>query len=156
MPPLPIKLRLIKHFVKRLNKDCPTFQFRKQKFSKLSEAKIKKGVFVGPDIKKLIEDSSFTSTLNPTEKEAWNAFIDVVKNFLGNNKSADFRDKIKVMLDCYYKMGCNMSLKLHFLHSHLSFSPKIWAQLAMNKENVFIKILPQLRGVTREDGNLLC
>lgn len=124
LPPPHIKLGLIKNFVKCLNRDGPALQFLKQKFPKLSETKIKEGVFVGPDIKKLIEDSSFTSTLNHTEKQAWDAFIDVTKNFLGNNKSADFRQKIKLMLDRYHKMGCNMSLKLHFLHSHLDFFPE--------------------------------
>lgn len=28
------------------------------------------------------------------------------------------------MLDCYHKMGSNMSLKLHFLLSHVRFSPE--------------------------------
>lgn len=124
LPALHIKLGLIKNFVKKINKESAAFQFLKQKFPKLSDAKIKEGVFVGPDIKKLIQDPSFISALNNTEKQAWNAFVDVTNNFLGNKKSEDFREKIKVLLDCYYKMGCNMSLKLHFLHSHLDFFPE--------------------------------
>lgn len=123
LPALHIKLGLIKNFVKTLSKDGSVFQFLKQKFPKLSDAKIKEGVFVGPDINKLIQDSSFTSSLNNIEKQAWNAFVDVTKNFLGNKKADDFSEKIKKMLDCYHKMGCNMSLKLHFLHSHLDFFP---------------------------------
>lgn len=27
----------------------------------------------------------------------------------------DFYEKIKLMLDAYHKLGCNMSLKIHFL-----------------------------------------
>lgn len=54
----------------------------KQRFSKLSEAKMQQGVFVDPDVGKLTEDSSFTSTLNSTENQAQNAFIDVTKIFL--------------------------------------------------------------------------
>lgn len=32
--------------------------------------------------------------------------------------------KIKLMLNAYHKIGCNMSLKIHFLHSRVSFFPE--------------------------------
>lgn len=91
-----------------------------RKFPKLNKANIKEGVFVGQDIKKLTENSSFTYAFNYIEKQTWNVIINVMKNFLGNYKSADFSEKIEVMLDCYQEIGCNMSSKLHFLHSYLS------------------------------------
>lgn len=56
LPALHIKLGLRKKIVKKLSKDGSVFQFLKQKFPKLSDAKIKEGVFVGPDINKLIQD----------------------------------------------------------------------------------------------------
>lgn len=124
LPPLHIKLGLIKNFVKALPRDGPAFQFLKTKFPTLSEAKIKEGIFVGPDVRKLIKDSTFLSRLSSVEMEAWLAFVDVTKNFLGNHKSPDFQEKITVMLNAYHKLGCNMSLKIHFLHSHLSFFPE--------------------------------
>lgn len=68
-------------------------------------AKIKEGVFVGPDLKKLIEYSSLTHTFNHIEKLAWNAFINDKKTFLCNKKSTDFREKIKVILDYYHENG---------------------------------------------------
>lgn len=123
LPPLHIKLGLIKNFVKALPRDKPGFLFLKTKFPTLSEAKIKEGIFIGPDIKKLINDPAFLSSLSPIEKNAWVAFVDVTRNFLGNHKSPDFHEKINRMLDAYHKLGCNMSLKIHFLHSHLSFFP---------------------------------
>ena len=52
MPPLHIKLGLIKQFVKALDKEGPAFKFLQSLFPKLSEAKVKAGVFVGPQIKK--------------------------------------------------------------------------------------------------------
>jgi len=52
-----------------MNRDEPDFKFLKEKFSSLS-AKIKEGVFVGPDVTKLIKDLTFISSLNEVEKEA--------------------------------------------------------------------------------------
>ena len=46
LSPLHIKLGLFKQFVKAFNKESPVFQFLQKNFPKLSEAKIKEGVFV--------------------------------------------------------------------------------------------------------------
>jgi len=40
----------------------------------MSEAKLNEGIFVGPDIRKLLCDSLFSRSMNPTELEAWGAF----------------------------------------------------------------------------------
>ncbi|GBM72187.1 hypothetical protein AVEN_308-1 [Araneus ventricosus] len=49
-PPLHIKLGLMKQFIKSLPKDGEYFRHMCSKFPKLSEAKLKEGVFIGPDI----------------------------------------------------------------------------------------------------------
>lgn len=56
LPPLHIKLGLMKQFVKALPKDRHCFKYLCQKFPNLSEAKLKEGVFVGPDIRKMMFD----------------------------------------------------------------------------------------------------
>jgi len=50
LPLLHIKLGLIKQFVKPLDQDKPAFLYLKKKFPKISDAKIKEGIFVGPKI----------------------------------------------------------------------------------------------------------
>ncbi|KAK4883335.1 hypothetical protein RN001_006654 [Aquatica leii] len=70
LPPLHIKLGLIKQFVKAVDKPGGAFQFLKTKFPHLSEAKIKEGVFVGPQIRQLFQDSTFIEHLNRKEKRA--------------------------------------------------------------------------------------
>ena len=55
MPPLHIKLGLIKQFVAALDKESAAFKYLPVLFPKLSEAKVKAGIFVGPQIKKIIE-----------------------------------------------------------------------------------------------------
>jgi hypothetical protein len=45
LPPLHIKLGLMKNFVKAMNKDGHGFYYLKQKFPCLNDAKIKEGIF---------------------------------------------------------------------------------------------------------------
>ena len=58
-PPLNIKLGLIKQFVKKLNSEGDPFKHIQKLFAKLSEAKIKDGVFVGTQLKRLMKFDSF-------------------------------------------------------------------------------------------------
>jgi hypothetical protein len=52
----------------------------------LSEAKLKEGVFVGPDIRKLMFDEDFLLMMTEVEREAWIAFKSVVTKFLGKKR----------------------------------------------------------------------
>ena len=62
--------------------------------------------------------------MNETEEVAWNSFKDVVKKFLGNYTAIDFEGIFTELLHNYGQLDCNMSLKIHFLHSNLNFLPK--------------------------------
>lgn len=147
LPPLHIKLGLIKQFVKALDKNGSTFEFLRNCFPRLSQAKIKegknilnkhlnkiskfiiffyflKGIFIGPQIRKLMKNTTFSEQMTAEEKRAWTSFIAVCENFLGNKRSPDYVDVVKELLEAYHAMGCNMSTKLHYLHSHLDFFPQ--------------------------------
>ena len=123
LPPLHIKLGLFKQFVKALNPDSPLFTYMKQKFPKLSEAKIKEGIFVGPQIRKLLLEPEFTKLMTTVQRNAWDSFKQVTEGFLGNHKDQHFETIVNKLIQNYHAMGCNMSLKVHFLHSHLPFFP---------------------------------
>lgn len=123
LPPLHIKLGLIKNFVKALNREGNAFLYLRRKFARISEAKLKEGMFVGPQIRELFKDENFETTLSRTENRAWTAFKNVCSNFLGNRKSENYKDLVEELIQSYKTLGCNMSLKLHFLHSHLEFFP---------------------------------
>lgn len=124
LPPLHIKLGLMKNFIKALDKTKPAFQYLCTVFTNLSEAKLKEGIFVGPQIRKILDDTKFESLLTEVEKAAWNSFKSVVRNFLGNKKSDNYKEIVENLLQNYERMGVNMSLKIHFLHSHLDFFPE--------------------------------
>lgn len=49
--------------MKKLKPGGKSILYLKEKFPRLSDAKIKEGVFVGPQIKKLMNDSDFDKTL---------------------------------------------------------------------------------------------
>ena len=50
---------------------------------------------------------------------AWLSFIEVLKNFLGNYRADNYKKIVNNMLENFRILGINMSIKLHFLHSHL-------------------------------------
>lgn len=56
LPPFYRKLGLMKNFVKGMNKEADnnTFRYLKQKFSRITDAIIKEGIFVDPQIKYVI------------------------------------------------------------------------------------------------------
>ena len=124
LPPLHIKLGLMKNFVKALDKNGEAFNYLKALFPKISDAKLKEGIFVGPHFRKLLNDNIFEKRLNPQESPAWKSFVSVVEGFLGNHKTENCRQLIDTLLRNYKTMGCRMSLKIHFLHSHLDFLPE--------------------------------
>lgn len=105
LPPLHIKLGLMKNFVKALKENTDAMEYLAIRFPQLSVAKIKEGVFVGPQIKKLINDPEFTRHLSQNEKLAWKAFKDVVAGFLGNYKQPNYKSLVEKLLKAYKTIG---------------------------------------------------
>jgi len=95
----------------------------RNKFPNVRDAKNKEGIFIGPQIRELMQDKQFDD-LNETEINAWLSFKRICKDFLGNQKAAKYQDVVQELLTSYKAMGCNMSLKIHFLESHLNFFPE--------------------------------
>ena len=122
LPPLHIKLGLMKNFVKAMDRNGDGFKFLKD-FCGETDAKLKAGVFVGPEIRKLMQNEEFGARLNPLELAAWNAMKSVVINLLGSHRHEKYRDIVNSMLKAYEQLGARMSLKMHFLHFHLDFFP---------------------------------
>ena len=118
-----IKLDLFKNFVEAIDQDVCGFRYLQQNLSAKSAAKLKISIFIGPEPLTPIKDKLFEENLNPLEKEAWNQFCLVVKTFLGSCKSYSYAIIIQDFLSRYKNLRARMSLKIHFLHSHLDFFP---------------------------------
>ena len=71
LPPLHIKLGLMKNFVNGMDKSGRGFEYVRNKFPNVSDAKIKDGIFIGPQIRELMQDKQFDEDLNETERNAW-------------------------------------------------------------------------------------
>ncbi|KAJ4441658.1 hypothetical protein ANN_11516 [Periplaneta americana] len=81
------------------------FQCLKETFTSLGEWKLEDDIFIGPQILKVMADSLFEEKLSVTKRA--DSYIKLVET----------------MLSSYEKMGCNISLKIKCLHSHLDFFP---------------------------------
>ena len=114
----------MKQFVKALEKEGECFEYLVAQFPELSDAKLKEGVFDGPQIRKMFRDENFTTTMTDTEKAAWLSFRNVAENFLGNYRSQEYEDIIADLIRNFQQLGCLMNVKLHFLDSHLDYFPE--------------------------------
>ena len=121
LPPLHIKLGLVKQFMKALDHGGAAFQEIRLLFPKLSETKVKGGIFTGPQVRKMLNSAQLENAMSDTEREAWRAFRDIDNGFLGNKKDPRYKQLVGKLLESYKNLGCRMSLKVHFLPSHLDF-----------------------------------
>ena len=137
LPPLHIKLGLIKQFTKALDKDGDCFTYLYQAFPGLTMEKLKAGIFDSPQIRQLIRDPELENSMNEVELGAWMAFFLVVKNFLGNNKSRNYTELVNNMLTAFRNLGCNMSIKMHYLFSHMDRFPENLGSMSDEQEERF-------------------
>ena len=86
LPSLQIKLGLKKQFMKSLSPQSEAFKHIRLMFPNLSEAKVKGGIFIGPQIRQVLASEELENKMSSVEKNAWQAFRLVVKGFLGNKK----------------------------------------------------------------------
>ena len=71
-----------------------------------------------------MQDKQFDEDLNETERNAWLTFKRICKDFLGNHKVANYQDVVQDLLTSHKAIGCNISLLINFMESHLDFSPE--------------------------------
>jgi len=114
----------MKNSVKGMDKTGRGFEYLRNKFPNVSDAKIKEGIFIVLQIREIIQVKQVDEDLDETERNAWLSFKRMCKNFLGNHKAANYQDVVQDLLTSYKAMGCNVRLKIHFLESHLDFFPE--------------------------------
>lgn len=109
----------MKNFAQAMTRESDGFSHLTNKFSRIGEANMK-GIFINPHIRNYLQDITSKTTLNPYELAAWKSFKMVTANIIVNGEESDI---VKEILDIFTRLGCSMSLKIHFLHSHLNFLP---------------------------------
>jgi len=66
-----------------MDKNSAGFMYLKNRFPRISDYKIKEGVFVGPQIRELIQDVKFEDQLSEMEKAVWKSLKNGTTNFGG-------------------------------------------------------------------------
>ena len=57
--------------------------------------------------------------MTTVERDAWLSFVSVTKNFLSNKKADNYVHLVNDMLEKFKRLNVDMSIKIHFLFSHL-------------------------------------
>ena len=71
LPLLHIKLGLMKNFVKGMDKTGRGFEYLSNKTPNVSDVKMKEGIFIGHQIRELMQDKQFDEEMNGTEENIW-------------------------------------------------------------------------------------
>ena len=82
---------------------------------------MKGGIFTGPQIQQMLDSKALEDKMTDLERDAWQSFRNVVHSFLERNKADNYEDSVEILLQTYCNLGSRMSLKMHYLHSHLDF-----------------------------------
>ena len=61
--------------------------------------------------------------MSEPEECAWNVFVDVARNFLGNRKAETYEEVVSRLLGSYQQFGCNINITVHFLFNNLDPFP---------------------------------
>ncbi|KAJ4435232.1 hypothetical protein ANN_23810 [Periplaneta americana] len=99
--PLHIKLGLVKQFVKALEPNSVAYLHIRKMFPHLSDAKVKGGIFTGPQIRLMLSSQELEQKMTDIERNAWKAFRAVVTGFLGNKKSDNYEEIVASLLEHY-------------------------------------------------------
>jgi hypothetical protein len=106
----------------KLCQNWKLFQVLLQKFPHLSEGKLKEGIFVGPNIRKLMFDEDFLLTMAEVEREAWIGFKVLLPSSWGTTRT------VTTLLLLQYareirSLGVLNELKSTFFEAALVFFP---------------------------------
>ena len=95
--------------------------------------------------------------MNEVELETWKAFVLVVKNFLGNNKAINYAEIVNNMLTAFRNLGCNVSVKMHYLFSHMGRFPENLGSMSDEQGKRFHQDLKEMetRYQTRWDAVMM-
>ena len=62
--------------------------------------------------------------MNQDESRRLDGFYAGREQIFWNTKSSNYKELVKNLLCAFKKLGFNMSVKIHFLHTHLDYFPE--------------------------------
>ena len=103
-----------------MNTNKPAFVYLRTKFPRLSEAKIKEGIFVGRQIKDIFKVPKPETLLNHDKKQVWDSILQVCINFFGKVRSEYYKDLVNGFISEIWRLRI---LKTIFLRIPPGFLP---------------------------------
>ena len=76
---------------------------------------------MGPQIRRMLVSEELEGQMSDLERNTWQAFRMIVERLLRKYQKDDYAMLVSNLIKSHEKLGCRMSSKLHFLHSHLDF-----------------------------------
>ena len=162
LPPLNIKLGLMKQFAKHLIVLETVLDTFAQHFLALAMKRKKQGYLMGLRSERcsgpVFRDyNDNTTTMTVVEARAWEAFSKVVHNFLSNKRADNYIELVEELLLSLQDLGCRMSIKVHYLRSHLSEFPANFGDISEEQRERFhqdVKVM-QERYQSRWNCNMM-
>jgi hypothetical protein len=93
----------------------------------------------------LCKGKDFQNSMNVVERNAWTAFKNVLEKLFGNLKDEHYKNIVRIMFKNFHILGCNMSLKVHFLFSHLSLFLKNLGAVSEEQGERFDQDIKQMK-----------
>lgn len=95
-------------------------------FSYLKEIWHKKKTWCKTESKHFLDSKSKNCCLTSSSAVkwihgVWDSFLLIVQNFLESRRAENYSDLINNTLATFQRIGCQMSLKMHIMYSHLYF-----------------------------------
>ena len=86
-----------------------------------------------------MQDQTFTACMIVAEMGAWRSYVAVIREFLGNTKTSNYRNLVDVMVQNFQALGARMSIKLHCLliFSLLDYFPENLGDVSEEQEERF-------------------
>ena len=109
-------------------------------------------MFDDPQIRELMKDPMIDEARGVAELSAWQSLKSVVTKFLGNYQSAGYEKEIEELQKIFRQLGARMSVKLHFLRSHLDYFPKNYKFVSKEQVSAFTRYSHHGRALPRLVG----
>ena len=97
-----------------------------------------------------MKDDSFVRNMTALEKKTWLSFLVVIEKFLRNFKTLNYRELVDELLTLMQELGCNISVKVYFLHNHLDYFPENLGAVSEEQGERFHQTLKTIEKRTME------
>ena len=104
-----------------------------------------------------MRNPAFALHMTVVESAAWCSYVSVVKEFLGKMKAACYQDIVKQMLTNFQALGASMSIKIHYLFSHLGRFPENLGEVSKEQGERFHQAIKnmEMRYQGRWDSHIM-